>query len=80
MAVCWAPGGVALGRERGGGVSNVIRDDLLQYSWETNMREIPKDQGVISDFQCLFNFVPKNYNDPRVNTHIWVVGFCPKQL
>ena len=70
-------GGMALGR--GGGVLNVIKDKSLKYKEKTEMREIPKKQSLTCDLLCIFTFLPKTYNDPRVDTHISVVGFRQKQ-
>ena len=56
----------------GGGVLNVINDKLLKYQEETEMREIPQNQGLTCDLPYIFTFLPKTYNDPRVDTHILV--------
>ena len=59
----------------GGGGGNVIKEKLLKYKEKTEMREIPKKPSLTHDLRCIFTFLPKTYNDPRVDTHLLVVGF-----
>ena len=70
-------GGHGLGE--GGDVLNVIKEESLKYKEKTKMREIPQNQGLTCDLQCIFTFLPKTQNYPMVDTHILVVGFRPKQ-
>ena len=58
-AVRGARGGMALGRGRGEGELNVIKEELLQYKEKTEMREIPKKQSLPCDLPCIFTFLPK---------------------
>ena len=69
---------MALGRG-GCGVLNVIKDKLIKYKEKSEMREIPKNPSLTCDLLCIFTFVPKTGNDPKVDTHLLVVGFRPKQ-
>ena len=76
-AVRRSRGGMALGRGRGG-VLNVIKDKSLQYEYEekTEMRQIQKNQNVTFSFEWVVTCLLQNENDPRVDTHILVVGFA----
>ena len=51
-------GGHGLGER--GGVLNVIKDEFLKYKGETEMREIPKTQGLTRDLPCIFTFFTEN--------------------
>ena len=43
------------------------------------MREIPKNQDLPGNLPCKVVFYPKKQNDPRVDTHLLLVGFRQKQ-
>ena len=43
----------------GTGVLNVIREKLFKYEEKTEMREIPKNQDLTGDLQCIFIFYQK---------------------
>ena len=49
------------------------------YKEKIGMREIPKNHDLTGNLQCKKVFYQKTYNDPRVDTHLLVVGFRQKQ-
>jgi len=51
----------------------------LNYKEKIEMREIPKNQDLTGNLPCKVVFYQKNKNDPRVDTHLLVVGFRQKQ-
>ena len=60
-------------RRRGArGGWNVINDEVDKYNEKTKMRENLKNQDSTGDFPCVFTCLPKNEDDPRVDTHIMV--------
>ena len=55
----------------------MISNNIATHRENTNERNSRKP-AFDYDLQCMFASVPKSYKDPRVDTHILVVGFHRK--